>query len=403
MSTQDLSVIIGRSNLKKEQLWLAKSAIVSALKDLAPKTAASKKRRKNNNDDELDLIASRIIAKYNTVNEKYKGNGIEWEPWHCFVGTDIVYAVRPRQYFMAELTGGTVLQDRKLSLFAFRSAPKKVQDELRNKTKPESNALQNIDPDPDHMDRTQIVKVRTDMDGTMYNAFEDVCRIALAKKHAQNRQYDASSSSSTAQSVVSPIIATTTATATTIATKLSSTPASSSTFDDGAMYIRSRLEMMEVFGGEWHVVAAKANKGELSGARACSANIDADASSVTIVTGGGVRIFAFQHADNSPTGDGCCSMCIELMTTKSRTFSMLIMFALMFAYFLLGKIEALKCLEGISIDLICNEETLGWANTVETLRTGVLVSALGFFVVAAVLKTLKASKHRAQHRSLKKA
>ena len=56
MSTQDLSVIIGRSNLKKEQLWLAKSAIVSALKDLAPKTAASKKRRKNNNDDELDLI-----------------------------------------------------------------------------------------------------------------------------------------------------------------------------------------------------------------------------------------------------------------------------------------------------------------------------------------------------------
>ena len=79
------------------------------------------------------------------------------------------------------------------------------------------------------------------------------------------------------------------------------------------------------------------------------------------------------------------------------------MFALMFAYFLLGKIEALKCLEGVSIDLICNEETLGWANTVETLRTGVLVSALGFFVVAAVLKTLKASKHRAQHRSLKKA
>ena len=53
-------------------------------------------------------------------------------------------------------------------------------------------------------------------------------------------------------------------------------------FADGAMYIRSRLELLESFGGNWHVVAAKANKGEATTGRPCSACIDADGHKVCI-------------------------------------------------------------------------------------------------------------------------
>ena len=322
-------VTIGDTNLSGKKLSIARGAIISAVQDLEPKTAASKKRSRKREDDDLDTIASRIVASYNTIHERYKGKGTEWEAWHCFVGTDLVYAVRQREYVKAEITGGNVLQERKLSLFMFRSCSTTVQDNLRKKSKPDENILHNIDPDPDHMDRTQISKVRTDMDSAMYNTFESVCRIAMAKKNVQNRQDEVSSTPSS----------------------------SSSSFADAARYIRSRLEMMEVFGGEWHVVAAKANKGELSGARACSANIDASASRVTIVTGGGVRIFAFQHADNSANGDGCIATMTEFMTTKSRSVSYLIMFVLMGTYFFLGNMEALQCSDNNFdvVAIVCTE------------------------------------------------
>ena len=400
-TTSTVRVTFSNYSLKKDKLILFKAAITSAVNNLEPRSSSttplSKKRsRKNDLDrrDDLDTIASRIAAKYNEICTRFQGPGTEWEAWHCFVGNDLVYAVRPRNYVMCEVTGGPVLKERKLSLFAFRSANSSTQENLRQQSIPANNVLHDVDPDPDHMDRTQIMKVRTDMDATTYNAFADACRIAMAKKHAQGR-----AASATSEDVATLV---------------------NSSFADAAMYIRSRLEMMEVLGGEWHVVAAKANKGELKGGRACSANVDSDAQKVTIVTGGGVRIFAFQHADNAPSEDTCLAKCTDVLTSKKRTVTMLIMFALMFVYFMLGKMEALNCLEGGSrtshVDgvgggsggkfngdfvLPCNADEVKWAQNIDAGRSGVLVAALGFFVVGAVLKTVKASKGRSQKRFLK--
>lgn len=397
-------------NLKKEKLILFKSAVVSAVNALKPNPSSKKRARKKQELDDLDTIASRITANYNTILARFQGPGTEWEAWHCFVGTELVYAVRPRAWVMAEITGGPVLQNRKLSLFAFRSALSSVQDTLKQQSKPETNVLHAVDPDPDHMDRTEIIKVRTDMDDIMYNAFADACRIAMAKKHAQSRVAQTAATkecSSSSSSVSSTSTSSSSSSSSSSSASASITTNIDLSFADAAMYIRSRLEMMEVFGGEWHVVAAKANKGELQGGRACSANIDADAKKATIVTGGGVRIFAFQHADNAPSDETCSNKCMELMTSKKRSATIFFMFAFMFLYFMLGKMEALQCLKGDdgtnNIPFVaCTAEKIEWAETIEAGRTGVLVAALGFFVVGSVLKTMKASQSRNQTRFLKR-
>ena len=208
MTTPAVKVIIGNTNLSKEDLRVAKAAILTTVKALVPNNNKSKNKSKssqrkrarnnnnnnNNNDDDddkedeekddLELLASRIIVNYNSIREQYKGRGTEWQPWHCFVGTDLVFAVRPRSYFMAEITGGSVLKKKILSIFCFRSATTSSQNDLRKKSKSqEPVALHDVDHDPDHMDRTTITKVRTDMDDIMYNSFEDVCRITIAKKY----------------------------------------------------------------------------------------------------------------------------------------------------------------------------------------------------------------------------
>ena len=129
----------------------------------------------------------------------------------------------------------------------------------------------------------------------------------------------------------------------------------------------------------------------------------------TIVTGGGVRIFAFQHADDSSDGDGFCTALEKILTTKSRTVTLMFMFALMFVYFCLTKDESLRCLNGVVstdasesesgggggvIDLSCTEEVVEWAKKIEIAKTIVLVLALAFFMAAAVMKTMKAARGR---------
>ena len=406
MATEKISppvnVILGASNLNRDQKVIFKAAIKAAVEELKSNKQLTKKKSRKFVEDDLDTIASIITAKYYTMYDRFKGPGIEWQQWHCFVGTDIVYAVRPRAFIMATIKGGPVLKDRSLSLFAFRSAISSVQDQLRKKSKPDTNALHSIDPDSDHMDRTEVIKVRTDMDDIMYNAFADTCRIALAKKHAQNR--NAATSSTTRTKNTTSINTTTTTTTTTKSTETKDIKFSTShtDFADAAIYIRSRLEMMDVFGGEWHVVAAKSNKGELQGGRACSSQIDSDAKRATIVTCDGVRIFAFQHADNAPSEDTCSNRCWDVMTSKKRAVTMFIMFGLLLVYFMLGKIDAIKCLNGGGgngdIIVTCTAEMIDWANTIEAGRTGILVAALGFFLIGAVLKTMNASRSRSRKR-----
>ena len=118
----------------------------------------------------------------------------------------------------------------------------------------------------------------------------------------------------------------------------------------------------------------------------------------TIVTGGGVRIFAFQHADDSSDGYGCCTALEKILTTKSRTVTLMFMFALMFVYFCLTKDASLRCLSGGGeggggvIDLTCTKEVMEWAKKIEMTKTIVLVLALAFFVAAAIMKTMKAAR-----------
>ena len=220
MTTPAVKVIIGNTNLSKEDQRVAKAAILTTVKALVPnnnksknksKSSQRKRARNNNNNDDVDeedqekddleLLASRIIVNYNSIREQYKGRGTEWQPWHCFVGTDLVFAVRPRSYFMAEITGGSVLKKKNLSIFCFRSATTSSQNDLRKKSKSQQPvALHDVEHDPDHMDRTTITKVRTDMDDIMYNSFEDVCRITIAKKYVTSLYLLFSSSSSSSSS-----------------------------------------------------------------------------------------------------------------------------------------------------------------------------------------------------------